>query len=274
MDHHSNPSILVNKIAEAFQVLTSVRAVALGGSSFGKNDSKSDIDIYVITKSDIPLRTREAIAKDTCAENINLDLHYWDRGDQWIDGTTGIEVDIIYWDPSWMEDQVNKSFTQNIPSLGYSTCTCHTIKNFSILYDSNGWLRELINFCRQPYPEDLRNNIIHYNYPVLRDVIPAYLHHIEKAVHRGDLISINHRVAALLASYFDIIFAFNRVTHPGEKRLIQLTIESCPHIPKSMKSQVETVLRNAANPTPSLIDQIDQLIDNLDDLLKEDGFRS
>jgi hypothetical protein len=29
-------------------------------------------------------------------------------------------------------------------------------------------------------------------------------------------VSLNHRTAALLASYFDVLFALNRVHHPGD----------------------------------------------------------
>ena len=57
---------------------------------------------------------------------------------------------------------------------------------------------------------------------------------MEKAVARGDLVSFNYRVAALLASTFDILFALNRLPHPGEKRLLAFAAQHCPLRPAGM----------------------------------------
>lgn len=53
---------------------------------------------------------------------------------------------------------------------------------------------------------------------LLTGSLPSYDKQIEKILVRKDIVSINYRVAAFLESYLDIIFAINRLTHPGEKR--------------------------------------------------------
>ncbi|MCK4315555.1 MAG: DUF4037 domain-containing protein [Anaerolineae bacterium] len=123
-----------------------------------------------------------------------------------------------------------------------------------------------------PFPEALRRAIIAKNHPVLRRVIPSYLHQIEKAIRRNDLVSINHRVAALLASYFDVLFALNRIPHPGEKRLLEAASECCARVPREMVNQVEGVLRAVSSADQSLIVRIEELLDGLDQLLLEEGF--
>jgi hypothetical protein len=264
---------LAKNLSLKFSTLANVVAVALGGSWSKRNyDPQSDIDLYVVTKSKIPIETRQVFVQHLPVSRTNLDLHFWDNGDAWIDSETGLEVDIIYWDSRWVENEIDQLLVHNKARLGYSTCIWHTIKHASILHDTNGWLSELKEFCNQPYPENLRQAIIQLNYPVLRNVIPAYLYQIKKAVVRGDLVSINHRVAALLASYFDIIFAINGVTHPGEKRLLTLTSDLCIRTPLNMKQVVEEVLKTSMTSSPDLIDKINRLLDGLDDLLLEAGY--
>ena len=84
-------------------------------------------------------------------------------------------------------------------------------------------------------------------------------------------MSVNHRVAALLASYFDILFALNRQTHPGEKRMLQAAKTSCQLVPRGMEQHVEGVLDAVARADRSLLDQLDALGGALDELLREAG---
>lgn len=80
-------------------------------------------------------------------------------------------------------------------------------------------------------------------------------------------MSVNHRVAGLIASYFDVLFALNRETHPGEKRLLakanQLAL-----VPVKMADEVTAVLQARGD---GVITAVDQLLDNLDNLLQKNG---
>ncbi|MCP4537357.1 MAG: DUF4037 domain-containing protein [Chloroflexi bacterium] len=274
LNNQTSPHLgLARKIAELFNVFPNVQAVALAGSqSTGVVDKDSDIDLYVYTTATIPLSDRAAIVEQLGATRSDLNLQFWDLGDEWYDAETGIEVDVIYWDTSWIEGQLDRVLVEHQAIVGYSTCFWHTIRNSMILYDKSGWLHRLKEKREVPYPEPLRQAIIAKNYPVLRRVIPSYLHQIEKAIKRDDLVSVNHRVAALLASYFDVLFALNRLPNPGEKRLLKTASERCAKVPPDMVTQMERVLRATSSPDSSLIARIEELVDGLDWLLLEEGF--
>jgi hypothetical protein len=265
--------LLARWIAELFSTCPNVEAIALGGSQTrGTVDPSSDIDLYVYTTAEIPLRDRLAIMDQSGATRADLNMRFWDLGDEWYDAETGIEVDIIYWDTSWIEEQLNRVLVHHQASTGYTTCFWSTIRNSLVLYDRTGWFHALQEKSEQPFPEELRRAIIAKNHPILRRVIPAYLHQIEKAIERGDLVSINHRVAALLASYFDVLFALSRVPNPGEKRLLERAAQCCAKIPEDMSSQVDDVLRAACAADATLITKVNTLVDGLDRLLQEQGF--
>jgi len=274
MDAAPSPhQVLARKLGDSFCTFPNVEAIALAGSqTAGVIDSHSDIDLYVYTTSPIPLSDRMALVEKFRASRADLGLHFWDSGDEWYDLETGIEVDVTYWDLAWIEEQIDRVLVRHQASTGYTTCFWNTVRNSAILYDRNGWFHALQTRCQQAYPEELRRAIIAKNHPVLRRVIPAYLHQIEKAIQRNDLVSISHRVAALLASYFDVLFALNRIPNPGEKRLLTIAAQRCARLPKDMSLHVERVLHAATLTDPSLITDIEALVDGLDQLLREEGF--
>jgi hypothetical protein len=162
-------------ISDQFSAYPFVEAIGLGGSSTtGSTDEVSDIDLYVFTHETVPINNRVEIVNKRGASRVDLDLHFWDPGDEWFDAQTGIEVDIMYWNPNWIESQIDRILIQHQASLGYSTCHWHTLRHTSVLFDRNGWLTALISECDRPYPEVLSQAIIRHNYPVLRDIIPSY----------------------------------------------------------------------------------------------------
>jgi predicted nucleotidyltransferase len=265
----SNHLSLARQVAERFSAFSQVEAIAVGGSlTTGVADRDSDIDLYVYTKETIPLSQRAALINEFGTTRADLNLQYWDLGDEWYHAETGIEVDMIYWPTTWIEEQIHRVLKSHQASIGYSTCFWNTILHSIPLYDRKGWFQVLQGLCQQPYPEELRRAIISKNHPVLRKIIPSYRHQIEKAIQRKDIISINHRVAALLASYFDIIFALNSLPNPGEKRVLEIAAKQCKLIPENMHKDVDEVLLASAQDDENLLGRVDQLIDRLDELLE------
>ena len=100
----------------------------------------------------------------------------------------------------------------------------------------------------RPYREQLRQAITAKNYPILRCNISAFHHHLEFAVFRRDSVSIIHRTAAFLGSYFDIVFAINSIPNPGEKRLVERATALCSKLPEDLESQIHSLTNSVSLP--------------------------
>jgi predicted nucleotidyltransferase len=263
---------IANRVAAAFANLPEVVAVALAGSGVtGADDEQSDIDLYVYAGAPLAMADRVAIATSFAAR-AEVGNDFWEPGDEWIDAQTGRHVDVMYRTPDWIEEQLERVLVRHEASVGYSTCFWHNVLYSTPLFDRSGWCRDLQATAARPYPEPLKRAIIARNHPILRQTLSSYLAQIERAVRWGDSMSIQHRLTALLASYFEVLFAVNELPHPGEKRLIQLAATRCAKIPADMEAQINAVLETAARPsTLALVGQIDALLDSLDDLLANEG---
>lgn len=270
-----NVEELIQQLADLFAALPQVEAVALGGSrgtASGGGDAASDVDLYLYTRTEITLDTRrEIIAQLGGALRADIGQNYWGASDNWIQAASGIEVDMMYFETAWLEEQVRRVLDEHQPGMGYSTCFCYTIQQSRVFYDPRGWFAGLQTRCAAPYPEALRTNIVRYNHPLLHSIISSYLHQIEKAARRADLVSINHRLAALLASYFDILFAVNRQLHPGEKRLVENVLRTCERIPRDFEHDMEAVLQAAGCDADKVTARVAVMLDHLDELLMEEG---
>ena len=266
----NSPAALAQRIAGEFASLLEVEAVALAGSRTSEfRDGDSDVDLYVYVTKDIPLGLRASIAN--AAPRAEIGNTTWEPGDEWTDRENGTAVDIMYRHVRWIEEQLDRVLVQHQASVGYSTCFWYNVLNSQPLFDRTGWFAELQRRTKQPFPQGLKRAIITKNYRLLRDTQSSYLHQIELAVKRGDRVSVNHRVAALLASYFDVLFALNDLPHPGEKRLLHLAARCARH-PPQMERQVEAVV--AAVGGVDVIVHVNELVDGLDDLLVREGMRS
>jgi len=269
------PTALAASVAAAFANLPDVAAVALAGSGVtGAADEQSDVDLYVYAGAPIAMADRVAIATGF-ATRAEVGNDFWEPGDEWIETQTGCHVDVMYRTPDWIEEQLKRALVRHEASVGYSTCFWHNVLHSTPLFDRSGWYRGLQSTAARPYPQSLRHAIIARNHPILRQTLSSYLAQIERAVRRDDSVSIQHRVTALLASYFDVLFAVNELPHPGEKRLLQFAATCCAKIPVDMETQINAILETAARPaSPAIIMQINAQLDGLDNLLVKERLLS
>ncbi len=225
-------------VVSEFSLLPEIEAIALGGSRSGEHyDESSDYDIYLYCSSPISEETRRQILTKYCIR-LEISNHFWELEDN---GTfqNGVDFDILYRDLDAFIQDIALVAEQYQANNAYTTCMWHNLIFSQILFDRTGKLAAAQNRFSIPYPEQLRNNILERGWKLLHTSMPAYELQICKAAKRSDWVSVSHRVAAFLETYFDILFALNRKTHPGEKRLISLCQQQCPVLPEHFEENLD-----------------------------------
>lgn len=221
---------MFDALIRELSALDAVEAIALGGSRATDHyDEKSDYDVYLYCTGPVEEAARREILSRYCAY-IEIGNAFWELEDN-CKLKNGIDIDILYRDLDAFTADVAAVVEQYQARNGYTTCMWHNLLHSKILFDRNGRLAAAKARFDVPYPEQLQENIIFRNYKLLQASMPAYRVQISKAIRRQDLVSMNHRVAAFMESYFDILFAVNGLTHPGEKRLMALCKERCQILP-------------------------------------------
>ena len=249
---------IVDTLIKEFKKFPQVEAVALGGSVAAEtDDDKSDIDIEVFVTKDIPVEARRRLIEKYSGK-YEVGCDYFGPGDEFLAGKDGPVLDVMYPNIGWVEKILDNVWEKHRPANGYTTCVLFTIKNCTVLYDRNGWLAGIKKRLAAPYPMELRDNIIRRNLMLLADKpFASYREQIEKALKRGDVNSVNHRLAAFMASYFDIIFALNGLLHPGEKRLVKYAEEHCQILPEYFAKNINHLLKQ---PNPATLKILDQML--------------
>lgn len=261
---HSTLHAIVNE----FSKLQEVEAILLAGShTTGISDEYSDYDLYIYFNREITIVKREGITKKFC-DYMEINNQFWEIEDDGVIRDGNIPIEIIYRNLDWIDAQLERVLFKYQADIGYTTCFWSNFIASAILYDKHGKARELQLKYSIKYPEALKLNIIRKNYPLLRQQMPAYYFQIEKALKRNDYVTVNHRVAALLASYFDILFAINEMPHPGEKQLVKILKEKAAKLPFNMEENLNDLLSSISNFDEKILVEINKLIDNLDNLIQ------
>jgi len=250
----------VNELFEELGSLSQVEAIALGGSrATGRCDEKSDYDVYVYISGSINENERRNILEKYC-KYMEIGNSFWELEDD-VTLKDGIDMDIIYRDMAGFENMVSSVVTDCVSWNGYTTCMWHNLITSKIVLDKNGKLNVLQEKYRIPYPKRLKDNIISNNLKLLSGMLPSFDMQIKKAENRGDLVSVNHRVTEFLASYFDIIFAMNEMTHPGEKRMQSICSKECRVLPDNFDENLNKLFEGMfrTDISPVINDMVEEI---------------
>lgn len=216
----------------ALQALEPIEALVLGGSRAGDvYDQKSDYDLYVYCTELPSPEARMGLLRRVC-DRIELGNDFWELEDDCV-LKDGIPVDILY--------RSLDAFAQDVAAVvegysarnGYTTCMWHNLR-------------------------------------LLTGNLPSYDAQLRKAVSREDRPSVNHRMAAFLESYFDILFALNRMTHPGEKRMDSMLKATAKLLPKNFGENLDEAFACMfANPE-RFLEVLDAMVGNLQELVEKE----
>lgn len=258
----------MKSVLEEIKANPEVVAIAIAGSrASGNSDSKSDYDVYVYCNNNNHLseEIRNSIYSKYCKE-IEVGNKYFEYEDNVV-LNCGIPADIIFRSLEMIKN-IQKYIVDDCGArLGYTTAFWHTLMVSQIYFDKTGEFTEIQQKYNIPYPEKLRKNIITKNMKMLSGVLPSYDKQIKKAVNRNDFVSICHRTTAYIESYFDVIFALNRMTHPGEKRLVEICKNKCSLLPKAFEENITRLYKNMYTGYDLAV--LDEMYSNLKELVDE-----
>lgn len=254
---------MVEKLFEELCALEEVEAIALGGSRAGTlYDEASDYDVYLYCTRPIPEDTRKHILSKYCCL-MEIGNHFWEYEDN-CRLNNGIDIDILYRDLDAFAEGVAEVVEQFQPHNSYTTCMWHNLLTCKVVYDRDGRLTRMKERFSVPYPRQLKENIMARGWQLLHTTMPAYDGQLAKAVKRGDLVSVNHRTAGFLETYFDLLFAMNELTHPGEKRLIQICRERCKRLPAHFEENLERLFGDLYQAPGRVADDIAAILSELE----------
>lgn len=259
-----------NELIKKFFDCDQVEALCLGGSrATGNYDENSDYDYYVYLVEPISEQQRMRII-DGFVSYMEYSNTFWELED---DGRfiNGIEVEFIYRSINDLEEMMDNLLVKGNVSLGYSTCFVDNLLNSKIIFDKKKRLEKLKNKCSMMLTNHFFDKIIYKNFPLLMDKMPSMYYQIEKACKRDDLLSMNHRSAAYFEIYFDIIFALNRVTHPGEKKMLEIA-KGLDLIPSNMGEDIKEYFEFLFVDNKVSLKILEVISEKIYDLLIDNGY--
>jgi len=256
----------LNDFINAFRNIDEIQAIVLGGSRTTERiDEKSDYDFYVYSETGIDQNIRSKILSKHC-KYFEIGNSYWELEDNG-QLNCGIDFDIIYRNSQQFVKTVADVVENYNAYNGFTTCLWYNVLYSKIIFDKDDVFKKIKERFTIPYPQKLKENIIKRNMALLSDSVISYDKQIIKSIHRKDLINLNNRISAFLASYFDVIFAINELPHPGEKRIMEMCLNKCKVLPNGFEKNINGLIQNMDNNELMILEIVNDIIYELKKIL-------
>lgn len=250
-------------VADAAMAISGVVAVTLGGSlASGLADEHSDVDLHVYWREPLAddAARHAALAAAADAGTAVATIREWGLEDHLTAG--GRLVELVYVHLGDLRSLVERSYGEGLGDEGFATALLWSVAAGLLLRDPSGELHAL-RARLAAYPEATRRRLL----ATMPGLLRAYLGQLRKAQARGDVLFAQHRRYTIQMVYFNMLFALNRMYHPGEKRLL-LHGERCAIRPPGQAERWERVARLPAG-DPAAAELLAGLTDDLCALARE-----
>jgi hypothetical protein len=254
----------LQRIVAAIADLPGVVAITLGGSTAaGLADQASDLDVHVYYHEPLAPSADRAVRLRPLADEGTLEVGI---------PTFGLEdhlhiqrklIELIYLDLDQLSTQAHQAYSQGLISEGYTTALLYILARGQVLHDATGKVTALRAQLQTAYPEPTRARLLREHPELLR----FYLELLRISQQRDDLLYVQQMRYSIQMIFFNLLFALNRLYHPGGKRLLVHTA-NCALKPADCAARWTQAARLGAD-DPRLVELLDALVADLCRMIEE-----
>jgi hypothetical protein len=255
---------MLQRIVAAIGDLPGITAIALGGSTAaGFADAASDFDVYVYYHQPLAVSADRAVRLRPLADEGTLEAGILTFGLEDHLYVQGKLIELVYLDLDRLSAEVKQAYGQGLSSEGYTTALLYILRS-PVLHDATGEVTALQARLQASYPDPTRVRLLREHPELLR----YYLELLRISQRRDDLLYVQHMCYSIQLIYFNLLFALNRLYHPGGKRLLAHA-QHCAIQPADFAERWNNIARLPAD-DGALADRLDELIDDLFRLIEAD----
>jgi predicted nucleotidyltransferase len=256
---------VLQQIVATMAGLPGVAALALGGSTAaGLADEDSDLDVYVYYHQPLAAAADRAARLGLLADAGTLEVEIPTFGLEDHLRMQGKLIELVYLDLDRLSADAQQAYGQGLSSEGYTTALLYILARSPVLHDATGEVAALRGQLQAGYPEPTRVRLLR-EYP---ELLRYYLELLRVSQARDDLLYVQHLRYSLQMIFFNLLFALNRLYHPGGKRLLSHA-QRCAIQPANLAERWNGVARLPADDS-ALADRLEELIDDLCWLIEAD----